>query len=389
MRLLFVLAYYYPYVGGAERIFQRVAEGLAARGHEVTVVTTRLPGTPAREQIGGVMVERVTTPRQGDRYFFSLLSLSNVLRQAGRFDLLHTTAYNGAPPAFLAARLARRPVVFTALEVLGRRWQLVEPTPWKALAYQLFERMVVRLPYDASVSISQATHADLLGAGAKPRREAVVYCGVDAIFRPGPPDPTRPLAQVCGAEPDDFVYLYVGRPGITKGVDLLIQAAPQIQREIPQARLALLLAHEPRDQYERLRRMCAERANQARITLLPPTHDRNQLAAYLREAGCVVVPSLTEGFGLSAAEACAAGAPVVATRAGSLPEVVSGRTILVEPGDPVALAQGVARAARGEFDPPPPPRDFSWERMVGEYEAIYRSLIDDPRRAYRRLPPVS
>ena len=63
----------------------------------------------------------------------------------------------------------------------------------------------------------------------------------------------------------------------------------------------------------------------------------------MRHLDVLVVPSREEPFGTVLAEAMAVGTPVVATRVGGLPEVVEdGETgVLVEPGDPAALAAGV------------------------------------------------
>jgi D-inositol-3-phosphate glycosyltransferase len=45
MRILFVLEYYAPHVGGAETLFQNLCEGLTARGHVVDVITSKIAGT--------------------------------------------------------------------------------------------------------------------------------------------------------------------------------------------------------------------------------------------------------------------------------------------------------------------------------------------------------
>jgi glycosyltransferase involved in cell wall biosynthesis len=63
----------------------------------------------------------------------------------------------------------------------------------------------------------------------------------------------------------------------------------------------------------------------------------------LREASVLAYPSLYEGFGLPPLEAMAAGVPVVATRAGGVPEVVGDAAELVVPGDAAALARALAR----------------------------------------------
>jgi glycosyltransferase involved in cell wall biosynthesis len=72
--------------------------------------------------------------------------------------------------------------------------------------------------------------------------------------------------------------------------------------------------------------------------------ERDELAALYRGAACLVFPSRYEGFGLPIVEAMASGIPVVAARAGAVPEVAGDAAVLVEPGDPVALAGGIERA---------------------------------------------
>jgi glycosyltransferase involved in cell wall biosynthesis len=58
-------------------------------------------------------------------------------------------------------------------------------------------------------------------------------------------------------------------------------------------------------------------------------------------ADCVIIPSLAEGFGFSAAEACAMNKPVVVSNTTSLPEVVSGKYVLVKPKNHEAIAKGI------------------------------------------------
>jgi len=370
-RILFVLQYYPPYVGGLEMIFQNLAERLVQRGYTVHVLTTHLPGTPHRESLRGVTVERLPVPQCGDRYVFTFTAIPAAIRLARGCDLIHTAPYNGALPAFLAGRCTRRPVLLTALEVLGRRWHLMEQNPCIAWGYRLFERLITRLPFERFAAISQATLQDCLRAGMPAAQGQVIYPGVDEVFCPGPRNGA--LRARLGLGQSDFVYLYFGRPGKTKGVEFLLRAAPQIQAAIPQAHLVLLLADKPRAWYARLLRLAADLPAGINIHLLPSV-PRAALVDYLREADCIVIPSLTEGFGLTTAEACATAIPVVATRVGAIPEVISGRHVLVEAGSAAALAKGVLRVYRGEWDETPPKR-FSWEAMVDAYEQLYQEML--------------
>ncbi len=71
---------------------------------------------------------------------------------------------------------------------------------------------------------------------------------------------------------------------------------------------------------------------------------KEELAALYRGAQCLVFPSRYEGFGLPIVEAMASGTPVVTTAAGATTEVAGDAAVVVEPGNPVALAGGIERA---------------------------------------------
>jgi glycosyltransferase involved in cell wall biosynthesis len=108
------------------------------------------------------------------------------------------------------------------------------------------------------------------------------------------------------------------------------------------------------------------------VILLEPV-PREELPNYIAAANCVVVPSLSEGFGFTAAEACAMDKPVVVSNAGSLPEVVSGEWVLIEPRNTQAIADGVMKIARGETQHSAK-KTFSWDECAQKYSQVYKDL---------------
>jgi glycosyltransferase involved in cell wall biosynthesis len=109
------------------------------------------------------------------------------------------------------------------------------------------------------------------------------------------------------------------------------------------------------------------------IILLNPVPYK-ELPEYIQSADCVVIPSLTEGFGFCAAEACAMGKPVVASNTTSLPEVVSGSYVLVKPKNPESIAEGVEKVYKNKTSHSKL-KKFETEENVRNYMSLYKKLF--------------
>jgi glycosyltransferase involved in cell wall biosynthesis len=110
--------------------------------------------------------------------------------------------------------------------------------------------------------------------------------------------------------------------------------------------------------------------------------DDATLDALYRGAAVLAVPSRSEGFGLPALEAMARGCPVVASRAGALPEVVGDAAVLVPPGDAGALAEALdgllgdaARAGSLSAAGCRRAAAFTWSAHVGAHLGAYRAAL--------------
>jgi len=378
MRICFIIEYYHPHVGGAEVLFQQLAEGLAKAGHTCDVVTCRLPGTKADELINGVQVHRVWVPLFGDRYWFTLASMPAAIKHAGRADIIHTMVYNGAFPAKIAALVKKKPIVIHVFEVIREKWRLIGINPLLAQMYQLLEYIVLAIPFDAYSCISLSTKKALQEKGIAEYRLFLAYPGIDyALFDPQQVNISRDaIRQKLGIERDAFLYTNYGRPGYVKGLQYLVAAAPRIKELVPKAVLLLILSKKPESGRRRLVSIAQDLhlVFGKDIIIIDPV-PRGDLPGYIASSDCVVVPSLSEGFGFTCAEACAMHRPVVATTAGSLPEVISGRFVLVGPASADALAEGVVRISRNDYQRSDEKR-FLWEDHVRSHENVYRNLID-------------
>jgi D-inositol-3-phosphate glycosyltransferase len=339
-RFLFVLEYFPPHIGGVEVLFGELAAELVHRGHTVEVITSADPGDPPHEVRDGVSVRRIKAPAFARRYLFMLLAIPYAIRAARRADLVHTTTYNAAIPAWIAARLARKPVVLTAHEVFGSQWHSMPGmNPILGALYRLFESFVLRLGWAHVIAPSDFTRRRL----PDPSRATTVYNAVDHAFW----DPSRHQAREL---PGAFTYLYFGRPGVSKGVEYLIDAAEIVRRERPDSRLVMILSREPERQYARMVRRLARLGDHV---LLVDSVPRDELPSWLLGADAVVVPSLSEGFGYSAVEAASLGCRVIATSGHATEELLGGIATFVPPRDPAALARAIldAKPASARLEP--------------------------------------
>lgn len=372
--VLFVLEYFPPHVGGVETLFATLARGLAAEGYRATVVTLHLPGTPTHERVDGVRVVRVRVPPVAVRYLFTLFALPAVLRHAARADLVHTTTYNAAIPAWIAAALRRKPAIITVHEVFGAQWHTLPGlNRWLGYGFRAYEWAVLHLPFTRYIAVSRFTRGRLvrlLGARAAARTD-VVYNPIDEAFWLAPHAP-HALHRELGLPPETFVALYAGRPGISKGVEYLIDAAVRVRAALPESRLVLILARDPLDQYERLLRRIAERDLEEYV-IVRDSVPRAALPGYLLGAGCVVVPSVSEGFGYFAVEAATLGCPVIATSGHSVEEIIGESVTLVPPQNAAALAEAIIAVARHRPALPPPPR-FTVAAYVAGVRAVYAQI---------------
>lgn len=357
-RFLFVLEYFPPHIGGVEVLFGELAGELARRGHEVEVITSDERGSHE-------VRDRITIRRlRAGRYLFMLRAIPHAIRAARRADLIHTTTYNAAIPAWIAGKLARRPVVLTAHEVFGRQWQQM-PGMNRLLGYgyRLFESLVLRLGYAHVIAPSDFTRRRL----PDPSRATTVHNAVDHEFW----SPSRHRPRTFE---HPFVYLYFGRPGLSKGVEYLLEAAELVRRERPDSRLLLILSREPAARY---RRMLPRIQALGEHVILLHSVPRDELPSYLLGANCVVVPSISEGFGYSAVEAASLGCRVIATSGHATEELLGDAVTLVPPRDPQALAQAVLNAGRASAPPPEGrpearPASFTAERHAASVIDVYR-----------------
>jgi len=382
MKICLVSLDFRPHRTSGHAVFgELLADGLCAAGHEVTMVASRRAGAPEHETSDGVRVWRVDIGPT-DWIGFSLRAARLVERLGAQipFDVVH----------FLDLHFAyayRGPFVATLVQPFSQRLQAKGGIPY----YRSLSNLIFRYVYYTLAGLTferQAAHrASVLLATSHAVRDAyvgvhpaeaerlvVVPLGVDVQhYRRRE---ARALRTDLGLEAER-VLLYVGFSTPRKGLEYLAQAMEKLG---PDIRL-LMVGKWERGYLERFERSLSPRGRE-RVIHAGYVPDE-MMPLYYSLADVFVLPSLLEGFGLPLAEAMACGTPIVATTAGSIPEVVGDAGLLVPPMDATALAEALQRlladdelcqtlGARGVKRAR---ATYSQEDMVAQTVAVYRSYL--------------
>jgi glycosyltransferase involved in cell wall biosynthesis len=316
-------------IGGAEVQAAAVACRLA-RQHDVTVFTRTSTVAPelARERRCTV-IRRCTVARRGLRFVADVVqTLAHLARHRHHLDVIlaYQTMIDGLI-AVLAGRLFGVPVVVSVRS---------------ALDYQFAERGQARLftPF-------VFRHADRITVQSRLMEEALLRAFESRRASPTTTELRRKICVVPNgvADTDSLpavpreAVVFVGRLEAVKGARYAIDA----MRECPNQRLVVVGDGPERASLETMAR---DLPNVSFVGMVPPA----QVADYLARATMLVVPSLQEGQPNAMLEAMARGVPVIASRVGSVPEVVKdGETgFLVAPRDSAAIARHVRHLSADE-----------------------------------------
>lgn len=364
MKILFFLEHYYPKIGGVETLFKSLAEALVGKGYQVTVLTTRTSREmPRKEEVNGVEIIRFSFY---NRYFFTFLAFFPALKYIRNADLVLTTSYNAGLPAFLSAKLLRKKVIITFHEAWGNLWFRL---PWMSaparFLHYLFEQLLLKLPFDTFIAVSNSTAHRLQESGVSEKRIKVIYNGIDYRAFPGRKPEEAPTAS-------PFIYTYFGRLGISKGLDILLEAAARLKTDLPDSRLKLIIPKEPEGFYKKIGKEIKGRGLEGHILLMHHL-PFSELQKELKASHCIVIPSYSEGFCFAAVEAIALGIPLISSDQGALKEVVSGKYIKMRSLSSEALVVALKRAAEGDWEESPVKR-FALSETVEKYLTVLEGL---------------
>lgn len=383
---------YPPATGGVERHVREISGRLGRRGHTVDVLTSdllsefpwqRLPASvPRSERTEFGSIRRLPVRSlPGPLHYPFFRGLDEALRETGA-DLTHVHTY-GTHQLTVAARAHRQ---------RGSRFVLTAHFhPITSIAGGWL-RHRLRAYYDRRVGGPFVAEAARLVVQSREEERLVRSLGFPLppieIVPPGyTPLPTavspEELLRRTGLTGPYFVFL--GRLASNKGLVELVQAFAPIARRSPELTLALV---GPDGGFAgRVDAMARELGIERQVRRLGFIAEEELVAAALKGARALVLPSEYEAFGLVLLEALGEGTPVIATRVGAVPEFIEdGRAGWLVPAGDVAALTGALEAAwadpalaarLGSFGQEHVVPRFGWETVVDRLEALYRAALAD------------
>jgi glycosyltransferase involved in cell wall biosynthesis len=373
MKILFILENYIPHIGGVEILFKTLTENLVKKGHSVTILTHRLKDTKKEEAINGVKVVRVSCFHS--RYLFSLFAIPKAIKLAKDHEIIQATTFTGVLPAWAASKIIKKPSILSVMEVWIGKWRkLTEAGVISCFLHNLLEKIIYKFKFDKYTAISKSTAGQLIDIGIDKNKIKVIYPGIDYThWNPSKYNGIK-IRKKFGLD-KKFIYFFYGRPGISKGLEYLIKAVPLISKKIKNSILFAIVSKDKtyEKRYEYILDLIKRLKIQDKVLVLEPV-SYNELPDYIKMADCIVVPSLSEGFGFTTVESCAMGKPVVASKIGSIPEVISGKYVFAKPRSAESIAKEVEMVYNNKFIESKL-KKFEFKDTVDNHLKVYEELI--------------
>ncbi|WP_182377696.1 D-inositol-3-phosphate glycosyltransferase [Nocardioides sp. WS12] len=328
--------------GGMNVYVVEVARRLAERGIEVDIFTraTRSSLAPLVTMSPGVTVHHVhagpfegLTKEQlpGQLCVFARDVLrAEAAHPAGHFDVVHSHYWLSGQVGALARDRWGVPLVHSMHTMAKvKNEALAEGDTPEPLEREIGEEQVVESA-DVLIANTDLEAKQLINLyDAEPARVEVVHPGVDTdVFRPLSPAERSAARKARNLADDALVLLFAGRIQPLKAPDVLLRAVAELLYRRPdlRSRLVVPIVGGPSgsglERPAALANLAAELRIDDVVRFVPPV-PQHELAGWYSAATLVAVPSYNESFGLVAAEAQAAGSPVVAAAVGGLTTVVS------------------------------------------------------------------
>jgi glycosyltransferase involved in cell wall biosynthesis len=394
MRILKVVQSYFPFQdrGGPVVKVRALAHGLAARGHQITVLTADLGVEGATNDTAGLKFERHPWGWRAEEHGVQTIYLTSLARyraltlnphvigfcraSISQFDLVHLYGlYDLLGPA--ASYFCRRRGVPYVIEPMG----MYRPIDRSFRLKRLWHAGLGDASWSHAARIiatSEMEAQELLEEGVSDKKVVLRYNGIDL----GSSSMNRSkgsFRKKWGILPEEPMVVFLGRLIPRKGADVLIDAFAQACAE--RGRLIIAGPEGEPGYRAALEKRARDAGVESKVIFTGALYDQDK-SALLMDADIFALPSRYENFANSAAEAIAFGVPVIITDFCGIRSLVNGRAGLVVAPEKMELAKainslisdaglyGKLKAGCAEVT-----AQLGWDRLTEQMEGYYTQVL--------------
>lgn len=382
MDVLIGLTYYWPHRTGLTLHAQYVAEGLAQRGHKVTVLTSHFIDSLPREQmLNGVRVVRLRCAKRISRgqVMPGFPMAAYKLIQEHDVVSIHSPMLESALMAALAKRLDRGSVITHHGDLTLPKGAL--NTVIEAAMSRLFHYAARSADHLIAYSDDYAEHSTYI----KPHIEKTTALYPPVLLPEPSPDGRERIRRSLGVGETPLIG-YSGRFVEEKRPDLVLRALSHLEERLPGAHVAFAGQYiMPYEHFYQQSLPLIERWRD-RVHFLGLIEDEHELADFYSACDVLTLPSSSECFGLVQVESMLSGTPVIATDIPGArePVRVSGMGEIVRPRDSLALATAIERVVKNRAQYVRPRSEISHYFDFARTLQGYEDLLTDAAERHAR-----
>jgi glycosyltransferase involved in cell wall biosynthesis len=399
MRILKVTQSYYPFLdkGGPAVKVRALARGMAAAGHQVTVLSADQGFDAATQKMvnaepsrwgfeaheDGVQGVYLRTCARYRALTWNSDAAAFCRERLASYDLIHVYGlYDFLGPQVTATcRRLSRPYV---VEPMGMFQPIVRNIQMKRLYHALLGDAMLR-GAARLIATAERERQELLDGGIPDGKIVVRRNGIEA---PAELPPAGRFRADWNISSNLKLVLFLGRLVSKKSPDMMLEAFARWQRRANGSVPSLLVMAGPDEGdgfRQHLEALAVRMGLDGGVLFTGPLYGEAKWAAY-RDADLFVLPSQNENFGNTAAEAVASGTPVLVTDKCGIAPIVGRRAGLVVSHDCAALEQGLekilgdpALAARLRAGCGEVARSLGWPEPLEQMDLLYKRLLSEKR----------
>ena len=388
MKVLILTHWFQPHIGGIEIVAYNHAKEIVKRGHQVTIISSKIGEEVEEEIIDGIKVIRVKALNFFENHFgvpypiFYPKLLLRLKEEIKESDVINTHgivwmhSFLGA----IISRIYRKPIVLhqhnTYINYKNPILRLIEKIADKTIGRYTLNSA------DHIIAVSGETKKYVLSIAKKLNNISISYNGVN-FKRFKPIRNKKILRDELKINPEAFICLTVRRITFKNGIDTFLQVAKFFNEK----RKDILFVLGGKGPDTDMVKKYIKENHLSNIKFIGFVSDE-ELPDYYALSDVFILPSKTgEGFPLVVTEAFASGLPVIGTNAGGQIEIIrNDKTgFIVEPNEPKQIARKIeylsenkklleemSKNCRKLIE-----KEFSWEKNVDKLLSVYQEVIND------------